>query len=418
MFIRNIKIPTAISRNQLFRGIVLEFVILLNLSENHMKLHYLKQQLKTRSTRFPIYLDYQSTTPVDPRVVEDMLPYFTQKFGNPDSKSHAFGFEAEAAVSLARKQVADALTAREDSIFFTSSATEANNLAIFGIADSCKAVITLSTEHKSVLEPLKQLQKTGMHITYLPVQQNGLVDLNILMETIIKAKLETTGTVLVSIMAVHNEIGVIQPLEEIGKICNSLGALFHSDITQGFGKIPIDVIKCNIDLASISGHKIYGPKGIGAIYARSNLKLKPLLYGGGQENGIRSSTLAVPLIVGLGRAAEISTQEMRKDYEHIKKLYDTFLNHMPPDITLNGDKDKRWQGNINMVLRRSTSSRDLAISAGAACASGSTEASYTLRALGLSDDEIKKSIRIGFGRFTTEEEIEYAAAVILEDQNK
>lgn len=374
-----------------------------------MQIAHLKQQLKALGIRFPIYLDSQSTTPVDPRVLEDMLPYFAEKFGNSGS-NHTFGFEADAAIELARQRVASTISASKESIIFTSSATESNNLALFGVVDFCSHIITLVTEHSSVLKPLRQLEKIGMRVTYLPVQGNGLVDLDILNRSI-------TSQTLVSIMALHNEIGVIQPLEEIGAICQKHNAIFHSDIAQSFGKIPIDVEKYHIDLASISGHKIYGPKGIGALYIRNGLKLKPLMYGGGQECGLRSSTLATPLIVGFGRAAEIASQEMDKNYQHIKKLYDMFLGSMPNEVTLNGNKDKRWPGNVNITLPCAFIHKDLAISSGAACSSGSADVSYTLRALGLSDEAARRSIRISFGRGTMIEEVKYAILTILSNLN-
>ena len=284
----------------------------------------LKQKLIDKNCRFPIYLDNQATTQIDPRVVETMMPYLTSNFGNPHSRSHSYGWDAEEACEVARKQVADLIGAETKEIIFTSGATEANNLALKGIArfygEKKKHIITLVTEHKCILDSLRHLEQEGFLVTYLPVMANGIVDLNILEDAI------TDQTMLVSVMAVNNEIGVIQPLKEIGKICRKHNVFFHSDIAQAFGKIPLDVNDLNIDLASISGHKIYGPKGIGALYLRKKprVRLSPLFNGGGQERGLRSGTLAPFLVVGLGKAASIAAQEMDKDYQHVKKLFDKF----------------------------------------------------------------------------------------------
>ena len=275
--------------------------------------------------RFPIYLDYQATTPVDPRVLEKMLPWFTEKFGNPHSRSHAYGWEAEAATDLAREQVASLIGATEKEIIFTSGATESNNIAIKGIAhfykDKKNHIITVTTEHKCVLDSCRHLEQEGFTVTYLPVQKNGLIDLEALRAAV------TDQTLLVSVMAVNNEIGVIQPLAEIGKLCREKGVFFHTDAAQGFGKIPIDVEAMNIDLMSISGHKIYGPKGIGALYVRRRprVRLEAIFSGGGQERGFRSGTLATPLVVGLGEAAAIAKIDMGKDAEHVRTLYNKFL---------------------------------------------------------------------------------------------
>ncbi len=372
--------------------------------------------------KLPIYLDYQATTPMDPRVMEVMIPYFMEKFGNPHSRSHSFGFEAEEAVDVAREQVAQLIGANAKEIIFTSGATESNNLAIKGIANFYKAkknhIITLLTEHKCVLDACRHLEQEGIRVTYLPVQTNGIVDLKVLEEAM------TDETMLVSIMAVHNEIGVIQPLEEIGKICRSRGVFFHTDIAQGFGKIPIDVEKCNIDLASISGHKIYGPKGIGALYVRRRprIRLTPLINGGGQERGMRSGTLPTPLIVGFGKAAEIAGIQMVKDRDHAQKLHDRLVSYImanAKDVYLNGDKINRWPGNINLSFAYIEGEsmilaiKDLAVSSGSACTSASLEPSYVLRALGLDEEMAHTSIRFGIGRFTTEEEIDYAAKLIV-----
>lgn len=377
--------------------------------------------------KFPIYLDYQATTPVDPRVLEKMLPWFTEKFGNPHSRSHAFGWEAEAATDLAREQVAALIGATEKEIIFTSGATESNNIAIKGAAhfykDKKNHIITPQTEHKCVLDSCRHLEQEGFEVTYLPVQKNGLVDLEVL-KTAIKP-----NTGLVSIMAVNNEIGVIQPLAEIGKICRERGVLFHTDCAQAFGKIPLDVEAMNIDLMSISGHKVYGPKGIGALYVRRRprVRLEPLFSGGGQERGFRSGTLATPLVVGLGEAAAIAKNEMAQDETHVRKLYNKFLKEIldgVKDVYLNGDREQRWPGNINLSFAYVEGEsmimalKDLAISSGSACTSASLEPSYVLRALGVGEDLAHTSIRFGIGRFTTEGEIDYAIKLVKNSIDK
>ena len=382
-----------------------------------------KQQLQQQGHRFPIYLDYQSTTPVDPRVLEEMLPYFQSNFGNPHSRSHAFGWEAEHATEKAREQVAQLINANSKELIFTSGATESNSLALTGLAefygDKKNHIITTVIEHKCVLDTCRHLEEKGFKITYLPVQANGLIDLQQLKEAI------TDKTLVVSIMAVNNEIGVIQPLEEIGKLCRDKGAFFHTDIAQAFGKINIDVEKYNIDLASISGHKIYGPKGIGALYVRRRprVRLTPLIHGGGQERGMRSGTLPTPLVVGLGKAAEIAGQDMEKDTKHIEYLFDKFLKAIVndvPEVYLNGDLEHRYKGNINLSFAYIEGEsmilaiKDLAVSSGSACTSASLEPSYVLKALGVSEDMAHTSIRFGFGRFTTELEVDFAIALIKE----
>ncbi len=373
------------------------------------------------AVKLPIYLDYQSTTPVDPRVMDEMIPYFTEKFGNPHSRSHSFGWEAEEAIEKARESVAALIGANAKEVIFTSGATESNNMAIKGVAHFYKNkknhIITLSTEHKCVLDACRHLEREGFEVTYLPVKSNGLIDLAELEAAI------TDQTSLISVMAVHNEIGVIQPLEEIGKICRKHNVFFHTDIAQAFGKIEIDVEKCNIDLASISGHKIYAPKGVGALYVRRRprVRLEPLINGGGQERGMRSGTLPTPLVVGLGKAAEIGMMDMKKDYQHIKRLSDLFLSQIMgivPDVYLNGDKDQRWPGNINISFAYIEGEsmimaiKELAVSSGSACTSSSLEPSYVLRSLGLDDEIAHTSIRFGIGRFTTEDEINYAVKLI------
>lgn len=386
------------------------------------KLEKMREELKASGSVFPLYFDYQSTTPVDPRVIDAMMPYFTHKFGNPHSRSHAFGWEAEEAVEVARAKVASAIGADAKEIIFTSGATESNNLAIKGVANFYKGkknhIITLATEHKCVIDACRHLQEEGFDVTYLNVLPNGLVDLDLLEKAI------TDKTILISIMAVHNEIGVIEPLEAIGKIARKHNVFFHTDIAQGFGKIPIDVEKCNIDLASISGHKIYAPKGIGALYVRKRprVRLVPLINGGGQERGMRSGTLPTALVVGLGVAAEIAITDMEKDHARIQDLYNRFINGVTskvPDVYLNGDKDRRWPGNINLSFAYIEGEsmimaiKDIAVSSGSACTSASLEPSYVLKSLGLDDEMAHTSIRFGIGRFTTEAEVDYAIELII-----
>jgi cysteine desulfurase len=386
----------------------------------------LKQQESIGSQTLPIYMDYQATTPTDPRVVEAMMPYFTTKFGNAHSRSHSFGWEAEQAVEVARAQVAKLINAEPREIIFTSGATESNNMVIKGIAQfygtKKNHIITVHTEHKCVLDACRHLEQDGFKVTYLQVQNDGVIDLEVLKAAI------TDQTVLVSVMAVNNEIGVIQPLKEIGAICRENGIFFHSDIAQGFGKIPIDVNECNIDLASISGHKIYGPKGVGALYIRRKprVRLTPIINGGGQERGFRSGTLPTPLIVGLGCAADIALREMEHDYKHVKYLFDRFLNNITsavPEVYLNGSLDKRYPGNLNLSFAYVEGEsmilaiKDLAVSSGSACTSSSLEPSYVLRALGVDVEMAHTSIRFGIGRFTTVEEVDYAVKLIISKIN-
>src|SRR5262245_60148587 len=299
----------------------------------------------------PLYLDYQATTPMDPRVLEAMMPYFTEKFGNPHSRSHAFGWEAEEAVEKAREQVAKLINADPREIVFTSGATESNNLAIAGVArfykDKKNHIVTLVTEHKCVLDTCRHLEQEGFDVTYLPVEQNGLVDLEKLKAAI------TPKTAIVSIMGANNEIGVIQPLAEIGAICRERGVFFHTDCAQAYGKIPLDVDAMKIDLMSISGHKIYGPKGIGALYVRRKprVRLVALIHGGGQERGMRSGTLPAPLCVGLGEAAAICAREMASEAERLQKMRDHFLTSVKarlPEVFVNGDMAQRLPGNLNI----------------------------------------------------------------------
>jgi cysteine desulfurase len=375
----------------------------------------------------PIYLDYQATTPLDPRVLEAMMPYFTYKFGNPHSRSHSYGWEAEEGVEKARGQVAKLIGADEKEVIFTSGATESNNLAIRGVAEFYKDrkshIVTTVTEHKCVLDTCRHLEQNGFQVTYLPVQKNGLIDLEVLRAAV------TDKTVVVSIMAVNNEIGVIQPLAEIGKICREKGAFFHTDAAQAAGKIPLDVEAMHIDLMSISGHKIYGPKGIGALYVRRRprVRLVPLIVGGGQERGFRSGTLPTPLCVGLGEAAEICMKEMGAESKRLKKLQDRMLKGLQaklPEIYLNGDLEHRIPGNLNISFAHVEGEslmmgiKGLSVSSGSACTSASLEPSYVLRALGVEEELAHTSLRIGLGRFTTEQEVDTAVADLVHHVTK
>ncbi|MBF0304517.1 MAG: IscS subfamily cysteine desulfurase [Alphaproteobacteria bacterium] len=371
----------------------------------------------------PIYLDYQATTPCDPRVVQAMLPYFTEKFGNPHSRNHVYGWEAEDGVEKAREQVASILGADMKEVIFTSGATESNNLALKGVAhfykDKRNHVVTCVTEHKCVLDTCRHLEQEGFSVTYLPVGKDGLIDLGQLEEVV------TERTAIVSIMAVNNEIGVIQPLAEIGAICRKKGAFFHTDGAQAVGKIPIDVNAMNIDLLSVSGHKFYGPKGIGALYVRRRprVRLVAMINGGGQERGMRSGTLPTPLCVGLGEASAIAQAEMGVENVRLSALRDRLLGGIRqrlPEVYLNGDLDRRIPGNLNLSFAFVEGEglmmgvKDLSVSSGSACTSASLEPSYVLRALGVQDEMAHTSLRLGIGRFTTDEEIDYAIDHIVE----
>ncbi len=372
----------------------------------------------------PIYLDYQATTPTDPRVVDAMLPFLRERFGNPHSVHHAYGRDAEAAVEAARGQVAALIGAEAREIVFTSGATESNNLAIKGAARFHKQrrphLVTLVTEHKCVIESCRRMESEGVEVTYLPVRQNGLVDLERLAAAV------TGRTALVSIMAVNNEIGVIQPLEEISAICRKHGAYFLCDAAQAAGKIPLDVQAAGIDLLSISGHKLYGPKGIGALYVRRRprVRLVPLIDGGGQERGLRSGTLPPALCVGLGTACAIAAEEMAGEAERLGGLRDRLLAGITArlvDVRVNGDLEHRIPGNLNLSFAGVDGEAlieampGIAVSSGSACTSASVEPSYVLRGLGLSDDLAGASIRISLGRFTTEDEVETAVELIVSE---
>ncbi|MCB2081585.1 MAG: IscS subfamily cysteine desulfurase [Hyphomicrobiales bacterium] len=381
----------------------------------------MNKKLKQNNLKLPVYLDYQATTPTDPRVVEKMLPYFTEKFGNPHSRSHAYGWEAEEACEKAREQIATLIGANPKEIVFTSGATESNNLAIKGVSrfyrDKKDHIITVVTEHKCVLDACRHMEREGVSVTYLPVEPNGLLDLEKLKAAI------TEKTLMVSVMAVNNEIGVIQPIAEIGKICREHGVFFHTDAAQAFGKMPLNVEEMHIDLMSISGHKIYGPKGIGVLFVRRRprVRLEPIINGGGQERGMRSGTLPTPLVVGLGEAAAIAAKEMGAESARIHVLSERFYQAIVkdiPDVYLNGDVEQRIPGNMNLSFAYIEGEsmimaiRDLAVSSGSACTSASLEPSYVLRALGLDEELAHTSIRFGFGRFTTDEEVDYAIEVV------
>ncbi len=370
----------------------------------------------------PVYLDYQATTPCDPRVVEAMLPYFTEKFGNPGSLTHAYGREAEAAVEQARSQLAELIGAEPREIIFTSGATESNNTALKGAAHFHRQfgkdqVVTLTTEHKCVLESARSLEAEGFLVTYVPVGRDGLVDLGRLEAAI------SDQTSIVSVMAAHNEIGVIQPLKEISALAHAKGALFHSDAAQAVGKIALDVNDVGADLLSISGHKIYGPKGVGALYLRRRprARITPLIDGGGQERAMRSGTLPVPLIVGLGRAASIAQSEMEGEAQRLLALRARMLGGLKsriPDLVLNGHSARRLPGNLNLslpgvkALDLIAACPGLALSTGSACTAAEIEPSYVLKALGLGEDIAGSSLRIGIGRFTTATEIDFAIEAI------
>ncbi|MEE2695296.1 MAG: IscS subfamily cysteine desulfurase [Pseudomonadota bacterium] len=371
-----------------------------------------------------IYFDYQATTPVDPRVLDKMMPYFGEIYGNPHSRNHSFGWQAEAAVELARENVSKIIGASAKEVVFTSGATESNNLAIKGLAefhgDNKNHIITCVTEHKCVLESCRKLNNKGFDITYLPVTKNGLIDLGELKNAI------TDKTLLVSIMAVHNEIGVIQPLEQIGSICRENGVFFHTDCAQAIGKIPLDVEKMNIDLMSISGHKIYGPKGIGALYIRRKprVRISSMISGGGQERGMRSGTLSPALCVGLGEACNIYIKEMVKENKMLTKYKKIMLDGIRSscsDVYLNGSEELRVPGNLNISFAYVEGEslmmgiKDLAVSSGSACTSASLEPSYVLKALGVSEELAHTSLRIGLGRFTTERDVKYGIKVIVNE---
>ena len=376
--------------------------------------------------RLPIYLDYSATTPVDPRVGEKMIPYLVEKFGNPASRSHAFGWEAEAAVEAAREEVAKLVNADPKEIVWTSGATESNNLAIKGAANfyssKGKHIVTVKTEHKAVLDTCRELERQGFEVTYLEVLENGLLDLEVF-----KAALRP-DTILVSVMFVNNEIGVIQPIAEIGEICREKGIVFHVDSAQATGKVEIDLSSLKVDLMSFSAHKTYGPKGIGALYIRRKprIRLEAQMHGGGHERGFRSGTLATHQIVGMGEAFRIARLEMENENKRIKALRDRLFKGLSDieQVFINGDMEHRVPHNLNISFAYIEGEsmlmaiKDLAVSSGSACTSASLEPSYVLRALGREDELAHSSIRFTLGRFTTEEEIDYAIKLLHEKIGK
>ena len=380
------------------------------------------------SVKLPIYMDNHATTPVDPRVLEAMLPYYTEHFGNAASRNHQFGWEAEQAVEAAREQIAKLIGATAKEIIFTSGATESDNLAIKGVAEMYREkgnhVITAATEHKAVLDTCKRLEKNGYRVTYLPVGADGLINLEDLKRAI------DDKTILVTIMYANNEIGVLQPTAEIGRLCHEKGVLFHTDAVQAIGKVPVNVIKDNIDLMSITAHKIYGPKGVGALYVRRKnprVQLTAQIDGGGHERGMRSGTLNVPNIVGLGKACEIAMHEMAEESKRLGYLRDRLKKKLEDnldEIHINGSMEHRLPGNLNMsfVYVEGESLlmgiNDIAVSSGSACTSATLEPSYVLKALGLGDDVAHSSIRFGIGRFNTEAEIDYVADKLIDTVKK
>lgn len=373
--------------------------------------------------KLPVYLDYSATTPVDPRVAEKMIPYLCEKFGNPASRSHAYGWEAEKAVEEARAEVARYINADPREIVWTSGATEADNLAIKGVAhfykDKGKHLITVKTEHKAVLDSMRHLETEGFEVTYMDVEENGLLDL---------AKLEAAirpDTTLVSVMAVNNEIGVIQDIAAIGEMCRRHGVLYHCDATQAVGKMDLDTEKLKIDLMSLSGHKVYGPKGIGALYVRRKprVRIEPQIHGGGHERGMRSGTLPTHQIVGMGEAYRLARLEQAEEIKRIAALRDRLKDGIEkniPEIVINGDMEHRVCSNLNVSFNfiegesLMMAVKDLAVSSGSACTSASLEPSYVLKSLGRSDELAHSSIRFTLGRFTAEEEIDFAVKLLTE----
>lgn len=382
-----------------------------------------------RLNRTPLYLDMQATTPLDPRVLDAMLPYLVDQFGNPHSRTHMYGWESENAVEKARAQVASLVGADPKEIIFTSGATESNNLAIKGVAnfykDKKRHIVTSVTEHKCVLDSCRYLQQRGWDVTYLSVKPNGLLDL----VELEKAMREDTA--LVSIMSVNNEIGVVQPIADIGELCRDKKVFFHTDAAQAVGKIPMNVNDLKIDLMSISGHKLYGPKGVGALYVRRRprVRLEAQMSGGGQERGLRSGTVPAPLVVGLGAACEVAQREMVHDTAHVQRLEERLregIQSRLSGVVLNGPSEwtQRYPGNVNLSFAYVEGEsllmglKDIAVSSGSACTSASLEPSYVLRALGVDEEMAHTSIRYGLGRFSTEEEVDRAVEMTVDRVNK
>lgn len=372
-------------------------------------------------------MDAQATTPLDPRVLDAMLPYFINSYGNPHSRTHAYGWESEAAVEKARSQVAALIGAQPKEIVFTSGATESNNISIKGVsrfyAEKKKHIVTTQTEHKCVLDSCRAMEAEGFDVTYLPVNRNGLVDVKQLEDTI------RPDTALVSVMTVNNEIGVTQPIAEIGAVCRKHNVFFHTDAAQAIGKIRVDVNDMMVDLMSISGHKIYGPKGVGALYLRRRprVRVEALQSGGGQERGIRSGTVPTPLAVGLGAACEIAVHEMEYDHRHVSRLSDLLVELITSELThvvRNGDPQRSYPGCVNLSFAcvegesLLMAMKDVALSSGSACTSASLEPSYVLRAIGADEDLAHSSIRFGLGRFTSEEEVVYTARKCIKEVKK
>jgi len=371
----------------------------------------------------PIYMDNHATTRTDPRVVDAMLPYFTDRYGNAASKNHVFGWQAEEAVKAARRQIASIIGATDREIVFTSGATESNNLAIKGAAQANRPqgnhIITSVTEHKAVLDPCKRLEREGFQVSWLPVDRFGLIDPEAVERAI------TPKTILLSIMAANNEIGTLQPIQEIGRICKAKSVLFHTDATQAVGKAPIDVEEMGIDILSFSAHKMYGPKGVGALYVRRRdprVRLEPLFDGGGHEHGLRSGTLPVPLVVGFGVACDLCAGETVEEARRLTALRDRLHRAIASrldDVSLNGHPTKRLPGNLNLSFAGVKgealliSMKDVAVSSGSACTSAQSAPSHVLKALGLPDDLVDASLRFGLGRFNTEEEIDFVADLVL-----
>jgi cysteine desulfurase len=374
--------------------------------------------------KLPIYMDNHATTPMDPRVLEEMLPYFVERFGNAASRNHEFGWVAEQAVEQSRERIAKLIGATSKEIIFTSGATESNNLAIKGVAEMYKEkgnhIITQVTEHKAVLDTCKRLEKYGYRVTYLPVQKNGQIDLEDLKRAM------DDKTILVTIMTANNEIGVLQPIEAIGKLCHERGVLFHTDAVQAIGKVPFNVIEKNVDLASITAHKLYGPKGVGALYVRRKnprVQLVAQIDGGGHERGMRSGTLNVPGIVGLGAACNIAFNELAEESKRLSAMRDNLKNQIfaeLDEVYINGSTDDRLPGNMNISFAYVEGEsllmgiNDIAVSSGSACTSATLEPSYVLKALGAGDDLAHSSIRFGIGRFNTQAEVDYVARRVID----